>query len=109
MVVPEIAAPLEFASFTVSGSLANINAALNGSLDHVAYVPHPVFGMAMPTTCPGVPSGLLDPRSTWPDPAAYDEMAGHLADWFIKNFEKYVTGVSEEILQAAPVTGRSGK
>jgi phosphoenolpyruvate carboxykinase (ATP) len=58
--------------------------------------------MSMPKSCPGVPSGILDPRNTWPDPSAYDEMAGHLADWFITNFEKYSKGVSEEIRAAAP-------
>ena len=80
-----------------------ITAALEGALDKVEYGTHPVFGMAMPTTCPGVPSALLDPRATWPNPADYDEMAGHLAGWFIKNFEKYKDGLDEEILQAAPV------
>ena len=81
---------------------AMITAALEGALDNVEYRTHPVFGMAMPTSCPGVPSGLLDPRSTWPDPAAYDEMAASLTDWFIKNFEKYASGVDAEILQAGP-------
>jgi len=79
-----------------------ISAALEGILDNVEYTPHPVFGMAMPKTCPGVPSNLLDPRGTWPDPAAYDEMAGRLADWFTTNFEKYAKGVAPEVLQAAP-------
>ena len=81
---------------------AMITAALEGALDNVEYETHPVFGMAMPATCPGVPAAILHPRSTWPNPSAYDEMAGHLADWFISNFEKYGKGVSEEILAAAP-------
>ncbi len=81
---------------------AMITAAVSGALDNVPYSPHPVFGMAMPASCPGVPQHLLDPRSTWEDPAAYDEMAANLAQWFIKNFEKYASGVTEEILQAAP-------
>ena len=82
---------------------AMITAAVNGELDGMNYTPHPVFGMAMPSQCPGVPADLLDPRNTWSDPAAYDEMAGNLADWFNKNFEKYAGGVSKEVLQAAPV------
>jgi len=84
---------------------AMIAAAVNGQLDNVPYTPHPVFGMAMATSCPGVPQHLLDPRNTWEDPSAYDEMAGNLADWFNKNFEKYASGVTEEILQAAPKRG----
>ncbi len=87
---------------------AMITAALSGALDKVSYTPHPIFGMAIPASCPGVPSDLLNPRDTWPDPAAYDEMAGHLADWFLSNFEKYAGGVTEEILQAAPTPKRSG-
>ena len=82
---------------------AMISAVVNGRLDDATFTPHPVFGVAIPSQCPGVPQHILDPRSTWNDPAAYDEMARTLALWFNNNFEKYAAGVSEEILQAAPV------
>ncbi|ULQ58256.1 phosphoenolpyruvate carboxykinase (ATP) [Flavihumibacter rivuli] len=81
---------------------AMITAALNGELDNVAYETHPVFGMQMPTTCPHVPAELLNPRNTWENVAAYDEAARNLAGQFIKNFEKYASGVAAEILAAAP-------
>ncbi|GGB16135.1 phosphoenolpyruvate carboxykinase (ATP) [Puia dinghuensis] len=81
---------------------AMITAALEGALDEVEYTSHPVFGMAMALSCPGVPDQLLHPRNTWPDPAAYDEMAEEVAGWFIRNFEKYADGVDPEILAAAP-------
>ncbi len=81
---------------------AMIGAALGGLLDEVEYDFHPVFGMAMPTSCPGVPAALLNPRSAWPDKIAYDEMATQLAAWFTKNFEKYAGDISEEILAASP-------
>jgi phosphoenolpyruvate carboxykinase (ATP) len=83
---------------------AMISAALDGALDNVEYIPHPVFGMAVPVTCPGVPSALLQPRDTWSDKQAYDEMAGDLAGWFNRNFEKYAAGVDKETLDAAPKT-----
>ena len=44
-----------------------ITAALTGQLDSVEYKKHPVFNLDVPTTCPGVPDGVLDPRGTWPD------------------------------------------
>ena len=81
---------------------ATITAALQGQLDNVTFEAHPVFGMEMPTTCPDVPSEILNPRNTWQDRAAYDAKAKDLANQFIKNFEKYASGVSEEILAAAP-------
>lgn len=79
-----------------------ITAALEGKLDHVNYQEHRVFGMMMPTECPGVPSEILSPRNTWKDKDAYDAMARNLAAQFIKNFEKYADGANEEILAAAP-------
>ncbi|MFY8022345.1 MAG: phosphoenolpyruvate carboxykinase (ATP), partial [Bacteroidia bacterium] len=61
-----------------------------------------VFGYAMPTSCPNVPVELLNPRNTWADKAAYDAQANKLANMFVKNFEQFANGVSEEILSAAP-------
>ncbi|GAB4094434.1 phosphoenolpyruvate carboxykinase (ATP) [Flaviaesturariibacter terrae] len=81
---------------------AMISAALDGALDNVETVTDPVFGVAIPKEVPGVPTELLTPRSTWIDKAAYDEKAKYLAGLFIKNFEKYASGVSEEIRNAAP-------
>ncbi len=81
---------------------AMITAALNGELENVQYDIQPTFGYAMPTTCPGVPSEILNPRNTWNDKAAYDAKAKSLAGEFVKNFEKYAAGVSAEILSAAP-------
>lgn len=82
---------------------AMITAALEGKLDNVAYDKHPVFGMAIPQSCPHVPAELLNPRNTWADKAAYDTAARNLAQQFIRNFEKYADGVEEEVLEAAPV------
>ncbi|MFY9464019.1 MAG: phosphoenolpyruvate carboxykinase (ATP) [Sediminibacterium sp.] len=80
-----------------------ITAALNGALNEVAYEQHPVFGMMMPASCPGVPAEILNPRNTWKDTAAYDATFLKLAKEFIKNFEKYAAGVTLEILDAAPI------
>ncbi len=81
---------------------AMITAALEGKLDTVEYEAHPVFGMMMPKECPNVPSEILNPRNTWADKNVYDEKAIVLANKFVKNFEKYASGVSAEILAAAP-------
>ena len=81
---------------------AMITAALEGKLDQVKYDAHPVFGMMMPVSCPGVPAEVLNPRNTWADKTAYDVQCKNLAQQFINNFEKYASGVNEEILIAAP-------
>ena len=81
-----------------------ITAALEGKLDAVDFENHPVFGLAMPTSCPDVPTDILSPRSTWSDTNAYDTKANELAEAFVKNFEKYAEGANAEILAAAPKT-----
>ena len=87
----------------LSYTRAMITAALNGALAGVVFEQHPVFGLQMPTTCPNVPSEILNPRNTWNSAADYDQKANELAQKFIKNFEQYAEGVSPEILAAAPV------
>ncbi|AEW01706.1 phosphoenolpyruvate carboxykinase (ATP) [Niastella koreensis] len=86
----------------LSYTRAMISAALDGKLDSVEYEMNPVFGMAVPTSCPGVPEAILNPRNTWADKTAYDKAAESLAKQFITNFEKYASGVSPEVLAAAP-------
>jgi phosphoenolpyruvate carboxykinase (ATP) len=81
---------------------AMITAALEGKLNSVQFEKDPIFGVAIPKECPGVPSDVLTPRNTWTDKNAYDEKAKYLAGLFIKNFEKYADGVSAEVLAAAP-------
>jgi phosphoenolpyruvate carboxykinase (ATP) len=81
---------------------AMLNAALEGSLDDVAYRTDPIFGLAIPETVPGVPSNLLDPRPTWGDTAAYDANAQRLAGMFVENFEQYAAGVGESVVASGP-------
>ena len=86
----------------LSHTRAMITAVLEGKLDKMNFENHEVFGVAIPVSCPGVPSQVLNPRNTWEDKAAYDEKAKCLAGLFIKNFEKFATGVSPEVLAAGP-------
>ncbi len=81
---------------------AMITAALEGSLQNAEYKQHPVFGVMVPQTCPNVPAKILNPRDTWESKQAYDASANALAQEFINNFEKYKSGVAEEIWKAAP-------
>ena len=81
---------------------AMIHAALRGQLDDVATQPDPVFGLHIPESVPGVPTDVLQPRTTWQDGAAYDEKARKLAKMFADNFEKFAAGVSEGVRKAGP-------
>lgn len=74
---------------SIKNTRALLNAALRGDLDpgKVAYEIHPILGLKMPKSCPGVPAEILNPRNTWADKAAYDAQALKLRDMFRKNFE----------------------
>jgi phosphoenolpyruvate carboxykinase (ATP) len=66
-----------------------LHAALEEGLDDVEYRVDPVFGFEVPVEVPGVDSRLLDPRSTWREPEAYDRKARDLARMFRENFERF--------------------
>jgi phosphoenolpyruvate carboxykinase (ATP) len=83
---------------------AMIRAALAGALDDAPTDEHPVFGLAVPRSCPGVDSKLLDPRGTWADPEAYDRQAHKLAGRFAENFETFAEHATEEVRKAGPRT-----
>jgi phosphoenolpyruvate carboxykinase (ATP) len=75
---------------SIKDTRALLNAALRGDLHapSMTYTTHPVFGMKVPTSCPGVDPKVLDPRGIWSDGAAYDAAAQKLRDMFRKNFEE---------------------
>lgn len=82
---------------------AMITAALNGELDNVSFEQHPIFGLAMPTTCPNVPDEVLNPKNTWKNAKAYDVQAKELAASFRENFAKFESYANDEILGGAPM------
>jgi phosphoenolpyruvate carboxykinase (ATP) len=86
----------------LSYTRAIINAIHDGSLDSVETVVDPIFGLAVPSSCPNVPSDILIPKNTWADKNAYEETAKKLAGLFHDNFKVYEEGSSEEIINAGP-------
>ncbi len=89
----------------IAHTRAMVNAALNNELDNVAYVTDPVFGVQVPSSCPGVPGEVLIPRNTWTDQAAYDTQARKLAQMFVNNFKGFEDQVAADIKAAAPQVG----
>ena len=87
---------------SITHTRALLRAALSGALDTIEKVREPHFGLEIPLECPGVPAGILIPRNTWPDPAAYDAKARDLAARFAKNFAEVGQGSAEEIAAAGP-------
>ena len=86
----------------IAHTRAMINAALSGALATVEYRRHPVFNVEMPTSCPGVPPQVLDPRTTWSNRAAYDAQAKKLAVMFIENFKTFEGQVDGAVVAAGP-------
>lgn len=81
---------------------AIIDAIHDGSLARQSTIVDPVFGLAIPTACPEVPSDVLVPRNTWADPVDYDETASRLASLFRDNFKRYQGMATPEIVAAGP-------
>ena len=88
--------------FKLAYTRAFVHAILDGSLRGVKYETHPIFGLHMPTTAPGVPAEALNPRSTWKDGGAYDAKAKDLAKRFRENDSKY--DISPAVRSAGPKT-----
>ncbi|QWT16713.1 phosphoenolpyruvate carboxykinase (plasmid) [Sphingobium xenophagum] len=81
---------------------ALLNAALSGDLDGITCRVDPIFGFEVPLAAPNVADGILDPRSTWADPAAYDATADKLARQFAENFRQFEDAVDARVVAAGP-------
>lgn len=79
-----------------------IKCALEGTFDMKETITDPIFGLHVPTHCPGVPDDVLLPWKTWPDRSAYDKAARALAVKFNENFT-YFPEASDEIRSAGPL------
>lgn len=80
---------------------AIVTAALNGELAKADYETEPYFGLAIPKSCPGVDSAILNPKNVWADKKEYDRLAKKLAASFVENFKKY-SKMPKEIVEAGP-------
>ena len=86
----------------IKATRALLNAALDGSLNKATFRKDETFGFMVPTALSGVDAKILDPRSTWADPVAYDKQAAKLADMFVANFTKFESYVDETVRASAP-------
>jgi len=82
---------------------AMITAILEGGLEDTTFLNYGAFKLAIPAEVAGVPSKILDPRSTWKDKEAYDNKEQYLVSLFTKNIEQFVESGEEEFLNAGPV------
>src|SRR5919106_1600011 len=76
---------------------ALLDAALSGALKSQPMRIDPMFGFQVPTALPGIEARILNPRSTWADPAAYDAQARALIEMFSKNFAKFENHVDADV------------
>jgi phosphoenolpyruvate carboxykinase (ATP) len=87
---------------SIAHTRAIIDAIHSGALASAKTTEDPLFGLAIPTEVPHVPSEVLIPRNTWADKAAFDNTAKKLASLFKENFKQYESQASEAIRGAGP-------
>ncbi len=83
---------------------AMVRAAINGTIEKSEFVHDDIFNLDIPTSCLGVPSEILDPRTTWQEKGAYDIAAKRLATLFVENFSKF-ENIPKKINDAGPRIG----
>ncbi|MDH6269304.1 phosphoenolpyruvate carboxykinase (ATP) [Rhizobium sp. SG_E_25_P2] len=86
----------------IKATRALLTAALSGKLNDAIFRRDANFGFEVPVAVDGVPTKILDPRSTWIDGAAYDAQAQKLVDMFVANFAKFESHVDGAVRDAAP-------
>ncbi len=86
----------------IAATRALLAAALSGALDGAETRRDPLFGLAVPLSVAGVDGALLEPRSTWADPSAYDVKARELAALFAANFAAKFADADAAVAAAGP-------
>lgn len=81
---------------------AMIDAIHHGDFEGISFTKDDDFGFEIPESCPGVPSEVLNPKSTWADKKSFETTKGKLIGLFTENFKKFEAGVNTDILKAGP-------
>mmetsp|Transcript_31755 Transcript_31755/g.47190 ORF Transcript_31755/g.47190 Transcript_31755/m.47190 type:complete len:629 (-) Transcript_31755:195-2081(-) len=74
---------------SIATTRACIDAILDGSMEGAPKTVDPTFGFAVPTQLNNVDPLLLNPKATWPNPAAFEEQQEKLAKMYVDNFHQY--------------------
>jgi len=83
---------------------AILDAIHSGELAKVGYENYDVFNLQVPTSCPGVPAELLNPKSAWNAGAdSFNAEVSKLGKLFLENFKKYESEATEDVIKAGPV------
>ncbi len=85
---------------SIAHTRAMVNAAIEGRIPD-SFEREPFFGLLVPTSVPGVPGDVLNPRTAWADERAYDAQAATLAKLFEENFRRFDGHVSDAVRAVA--------
>ena len=88
---------------SITHTRAILSAVLEGKLDEVEYSQDSWFGFEIPTHCPGVPEGILNPIDSWKNKDAYQQSIQALVKRFNENIKRYQDSMPEEVQKAGPV------
>jgi phosphoenolpyruvate carboxykinase (ATP) len=82
---------------------AILDAIHSGELANVEYETYETFNLAVPKTCSGVPSELLNPRNAWSQGHdSFRDEVTKLGKLFVENFKKYQSEATAEVIAAGP-------
>ena len=82
---------------------AILDAIHSGELSKVEYEKVPVFNLNVPTSCPGVPSEILNPTKAWTQGTdSFNKEIKSLATKFAENFKTYADQATAEVKAAGP-------
>ncbi len=86
---------------SIKDTRAIIDAILNDDIENAQTITLPVFNLRIPVALPGVNADILDPRTTYSDPAQWELKARQLAQRFVTNFTQYTTTPAGKALISA--------
>ena len=76
-----------------------LDAIHDGSLEKEEYEIIPGFNLQVPKNCKEVDSKILNPINVWKHKSVFNLVSKKLAGEFIDNFEKYIDGTPENVVE----------